>query len=123
LKAKQQEITSKMQKHVKADEAFYITAHTILSLASRARDLFESSEVEEKRQLLNFVFQNLTLEREKLAHTVREPFSLIMNMKACPSGWEQLDEFRTFEWESMEIPCEFSSKSRKSSTSSFVFEK
>ena len=91
MKAKQQDIMSKMQKHVKADEAFYITATTVLNLASRARELFESSEVDEKRQLLNFVFQNLVLEGEKLAHTLREPFSLIMNMKACPSGWGQLD--------------------------------
>jgi len=76
-----------MQKHVKADEAFYITANTVLNLASRARELFESSEVDEKRQLLNFVFQNLVLDGEKLAHTLREPFSLIMNMKTCPNGW------------------------------------
>ena len=87
MKIRQQEIMSKMQKHVKADEAFHITANTVLNLASRARQLFESSEVDEKRQLLNFVFQNLALEGEKLAHTLREPFSLIMNMKACPSGW------------------------------------
>ena len=90
-KTRQQEVVSKMQRHVKADEHFYITANTVLRLASRAKDLFESSEVEEKRQLLNFVFQNLVLDGEKLVHTLREPFSMIMNMKACPNGWGQLD--------------------------------
>ena len=54
MKARQQEITSKMQKHVKADEAFYITANTVLNLASRARELFESSEVEEKKATSQF---------------------------------------------------------------------
>jgi hypothetical protein len=80
-----------MQRHVKADEHFYIAANTVLRLASKAKDLFESSEVEEKRQLLNFVFQNLILDGKKLAHTLRELFSMIMNMKTCPNGWEQLD--------------------------------
>ena len=42
-----------------------------------------SSEVDEKRQLLNFVFQNLSLEGKKLVHTLREPFLMIMNMKEC----------------------------------------
>jgi hypothetical protein len=44
--------------------------------ASRARDIFESSEVDEKRQLLNFVFQNLELKEKKLSVTLREPFKL-----------------------------------------------
>ena len=91
MKARQQEIVVKMQSHVKADETFYITANTVLNLASRAKELFESSEVDEKRQLLNFVFQNLVLEGKKLVHTLREPFSMIMTMKSCPSGWGQLD--------------------------------
>ena len=90
-KTKQQEVLAKIQQHVKADEHFYITANTVLRLASKAKDLFESSEVEEKRQLLNFVFQNLVLDGEKLAHTLREPFSIIMRARECPSGWGQLD--------------------------------
>ena len=91
MKARQQEIVAKMQRHVKADETFYITANAVLSLASRAKELFESSEVDEKRQLLNFVFQNLSLDGKKLVHTLREPFSMIMNAKQCPNGWGQLD--------------------------------
>lgn len=94
-KTRQQEIVSQMERHVHADEQFYITANTVMRLASRAWEIFESSEVEEKRQLLNFVFQNLQLDGEKLAHTFREPFSMIMKAKECPSGWGQLDDFRT----------------------------
>ena len=90
-KTRQQEILVKMQRHVTADETFHITATTVLNLASRVRQLFESSEVEEKRQLLNFVVQNLRLEGEKLVYTLREPFSMIMKARECPSGWGQLD--------------------------------
>lgn len=46
-----------MERHVNADESFQVTANMVLSLARRAREIFESSEVEEKRQLLNFVFR------------------------------------------------------------------
>ena len=90
-KARQQEILAQMERHVHADKEFYITANTVMRLASRAREIFESSEVEEKRQLLNFVFQNLNLDGEKLAYTLREPFSMIMKVKDCPNRWGQLD--------------------------------
>jgi site-specific DNA recombinase len=39
----------------------------VLSLAQRSREIFESSEVDEKRQLLKFVFQNLELKDKKKA--------------------------------------------------------
>lgn len=127
MKAKQQEITSKMQKHVKADEAFYITANTVLNLASRARQLFESSEVDEKRQLLNFVFQNLVLEGEKLAHTLREPFSLIMNKEGMSKwmGVVGLEPTET-EVEGFTVPCNcrYAIPPKKNlSTSTFVNQK
>lgn len=37
----------------------------------------EGSEVEEKRQLLDFVFQNLEMKDKKLSVTLREPFKMI----------------------------------------------
>lgn len=44
-------------------------------LASRARELFESSEVDEKRKLLSFVFQNLKLDGKTLLIDTYEPFN------------------------------------------------
>jgi hypothetical protein len=66
-----------MECYIVKDTNAHITANTVLSLASRARDIFESSEVDEKRQLLNFVFQNLELKEKKLSVTLREPFKII----------------------------------------------
>jgi len=71
------EIVHEMERYTVANENAHITANTVLSLASRARDIFESSEVDEKRQLLNFVFQNLELKEKKLSVTLREPFKMI----------------------------------------------
>jgi site-specific DNA recombinase len=70
-------IIQEMESHAKADETFHVTANMVLSLAKRSREIFESSEVEEKRQLLNFVFQNLELKEKKLSVTLREPFKMI----------------------------------------------
>lgn len=55
-KDREQELSKEMERYVIKDTNAHITANTVLSLASRARDIFESSEVDEKRQLLNFVF-------------------------------------------------------------------
>ena len=55
LKEKQQDILLQIEDHTNADENFYLTANKVLSLAQRACDIFESSEPNEKRQLLNFL--------------------------------------------------------------------
>jgi hypothetical protein len=76
-KKRQREITSEMKAHVNADETCLITAKTVLDLAKRAKELFMSSKLEEKQQLLNFVFSNLKLDGKRLAVILKEPFSTI----------------------------------------------
>ena len=61
-----------MERYALKMKSFHVTANMVLSLARRAREIFESSEVEEKRQLLNFVFQNLELKEKKLSVTLCE---------------------------------------------------
>ena len=43
----------------KADGSFKTTVIIAFQLANKASELFESSKIEEKRQLINFVFSNL----------------------------------------------------------------
>jgi hypothetical protein len=76
-KEREQEILRELQRYAVKDTNAHVTANTVLSLASRVRDIFESSEVDEKRQLLNFLFQNLELKEKKLSVTLREPFKMI----------------------------------------------
>lgn len=61
-KKRQIELRDQLARHETADLEFHVTANQVMLLAKRAWDIFESSEVEEKRQLLNFVFQNLKLD-------------------------------------------------------------
>ena len=63
----------------------------VMNLANRAREIFESSEADEKRQLLNLVFQNLQLEDTSLSVSVREPFLTMMDFKNRPGEWGRLD--------------------------------
>lgn len=86
-KKRQIEIAEEMKNHEKADQNFYITANMVMNLAARAREIFESSEVDEKRELVNLVFQNLKLEGKKMLTEVREPFSTMIGYKDCPTSW------------------------------------
>ncbi len=54
-------------------------------------ETFESSEVDEKRHLLDLVFQNLQLEDAGLSFSVREPFLTMLHFKNRPKGWGRLD--------------------------------
>lgn len=90
-KARQVEITEQMTRHEKADHNFYVTANMVMNLAARAKEIFESSEVDEKRQLLNFVFQNLKLDDKNLSIDTCEPFTTLVDYKKCPKGWGNLD--------------------------------
>ena len=54
-----------MATHVDADKTSLITVKTVLDLAKRAKEIYESSKVDEKRQILNFLFSNLEIKDKK----------------------------------------------------------
>jgi hypothetical protein len=58
-----------------ADDSYYITACYLLQLANKASAIFESSEVETKRQLIKLVLQNPVINGVSLSATIRKPFS------------------------------------------------
>ena len=62
-----------------AEDNYYITAKYVLDLSRRAYDLFKSSEVEEKRQLIKLILSNLRLSGKNLVFDAAKPFDLILN--------------------------------------------
>lgn len=54
-----------MKEHVDGDENCLITAKTVLSLEKQAKDIFMSSKMEKKQQLLSLTFSNLQLDHKK----------------------------------------------------------
>ena len=83
-KNRQREITTEMQNHIDSDETCIITAQTVLDLARRAREIFESSNMDEKQRLLKFLYSNLLLDAENLHVKLREPFLSMLKMANQP---------------------------------------
>jgi hypothetical protein len=86
LKERQTEITLRIEQHQKGEGAYRTTLETLISVASRAAELFERSKTEQKRELLAFVFSNLRLRGKKLEFSLRSPFDLMVN-RADHSSW------------------------------------
>jgi len=83
LRDELEEINIKLDQLQEADDTYFITSKYILDLSSRAFELFKSSEVEEKRQLIKLILSNLELKDDKLVWQVHKPFDLILEMNDC----------------------------------------
>ena len=83
LEKRQKDILDELEDHSNGDKAFVIGASYLLDVCSRATELFdaESSKVEQKRYLIDFVLSNMTLEGENIRFTLKEPFEAIINMQ------------------------------------------
>lgn len=86
LDAQLKAIRADIQSHEDADNNFKQTLVTAFKLANKASELFESSKINEKRELINFLFSNLALRGRKLEYTLRKPFDMMVNLRGC-SDW------------------------------------
>ena len=86
LKEKQYDVGIQLEDHTRADESYHITASTVLHLAKNALDLFKSSEVHEKRALLNYLLQNSVVDGKILSYDLRFPFNHILDLTKQPTG-------------------------------------
>jgi len=80
LKQRQYKLNDKLKRVIAADESYSITLITLLNICSRAPELFESSKVEQKRQLINFLLSNLKLRGKKLEFEIKKPFDVLVNL-------------------------------------------
>lgn len=77
-KAEQQRLLIEYEEHSQADKNFYIIANKLIDLSSKAWEIFKSSELEEKQQLLNFILQNSYLQGKKALFELKNPFAGIL---------------------------------------------
>jgi len=83
-----------------ARQAAAIRANPVARLwYNRALDIFESSEANEKRQLLSFLLQNCRLSGKNLLFELHSPFKTILEYAHHPTVLAWQDSFRIFEWE------------------------
>ncbi|OHB17728.1 MAG: hypothetical protein A2749_01670 [Parcubacteria group bacterium RIFCSPHIGHO2_01_FULL_45_26] len=73
-----------MTEHRKADYDYQTTVATVLSVARRVKQIFQSSEPHEKRAFLNYLLQNPTVNGKKLAFAMRSPFNLVLELANRP---------------------------------------
>ena len=73
------DITTRLGMLQEAEDNYYITAKYLLELANRAYELFKSSEVEERRQLIKLVLSNLRVEDKIVRYEAIKPFDTILN--------------------------------------------
>lgn len=92
---RRQEINLLLEQHHKGNEQFKIALSSLISLASQAHDIFASSTIDEKRQLLGYVFSNLELEGGKLRFSLRTPFHLFADLASCKKWLPTFDILRT----------------------------
>lgn len=82
---------------------FRETAQSTLELASSAKSLYLSRSPEEKREFLEKLLSNPTLDGQSLRYDLRKPFGVLAKM-ALTSEWRTLvDDFRT-ELADLEVP-------------------
>lgn len=87
-----------LSEHRKVDYDYQTTVASVISLARRARTIFESSEAHEQRAFLNYLFQNPTVKGKKLEYKLRSPFDLVLEMASCIIWLPLVDKFRTLNW-------------------------
>ena len=83
---KQEEIQGRLGNLQKADEDYYHTAKQILRIANKAPEIFKSSELEVKRQIIRVLFQNPQIKGVTIDPTIRKPFS-IFSKRASRHTW------------------------------------
>ena len=73
----------------KAGEEFYSTIENIMQIVRDAPMTFESSKLDTRRELINLVLQNLTLEDRQLRWKYKKPFDSMASCREMNSwlGW------------------------------------
>ena len=91
LKQRQKEINKQLSNFDGADEEFSMSLKMLLDLVQNAGLLFRSSNLEQKRKLINLVFQNLSLKAGKVDYTLVKPFELFLDEAKCTRWRPRVD--------------------------------
>ena len=90
-RAKQERIQYQINGLQQSDEEYYLTATYVLKLASKAYELFNSSEADEKKQLIKMLLQNLVLDGENLRYDLKKPYDTIFDLASRQDWLRGLD--------------------------------
>ncbi len=77
-KERQSDIEAQLAQYTHADKNFYLNASMLLNLVKGAVTVFDGSEPEIKRKIMNFQLQNLKLNGKKLSFELKTPFKGVL---------------------------------------------
>ncbi len=80
LKDEQYKLDVDLRMLTKADHEYHIHVSTILNLSRRIGEIFESSELPEKRAILNYILQNPTVSGKTLNFELKKPFDTVLEL-------------------------------------------
>ena len=77
-KSEQDEIIQKTQNHTNANTKYFELGASIYDLSQKAKEVYlKTKTTEEKRELLNLVFENFTLDQKTLNFNYSKPFEIL----------------------------------------------
>ncbi|MCI5108318.1 MAG: recombinase family protein [Candidatus Pacebacteria bacterium] len=83
---KLQTLEAELSVHREADYEYQTTVSTVISVARRARSIFENcSEPMQKRAFLKFLLQNPVVDGKNLEFSMASPFNLVLELADSPS--------------------------------------
>ena len=83
---KLQLLNIEIEEYTNADYEYQTTVATVISVARRAREIFENcSEPSEKRAFLNMLLQNLVVNGKNLEFSMLSPFDLVLELSDSPN--------------------------------------
>ncbi len=86
------DILEAIDKHTKANISYLKLGINILELALKGREVYEKMKtLEEKKELLHFVFSNFRLNAEKVVPTYHNGFDVIANCKKTNNWLRDMD--------------------------------
>ena len=89
---KLQLLNIEMEEHTKADYEYQTTVSTVISVARRAKQIFENcSEPSEKRAFLRMLLQNPVVGGKNLEFTMVSPFDLVLELADSPTWLPRQD--------------------------------
>ena len=100
LKDQQYQLNIELDEYTKADHQYHIHVSTVLDLSRRMGEIYESSEVAEKRAILQYLLQNSVVDGRTVELEVKKPFNVVLELakEAIPANEEMASSVGIMSW-------------------------
>lgn len=90
-KSDMEDLDRKLVEYTNNDTTFQLTSAYLLELASKAKNIFESSQPEQKNKILRMLLANPTLKAKRLQLPLLKPFASVLNNSKTLNWLRRLD--------------------------------